>query len=212
MWIGICSPKRDIPESPSTFLFYQDFIAGDRKMNKQEFYELNKYCAYRRRVEKMLKQWKSDNHITERCVVHHRDDTEETRKYNEEHYERWGYNEDGSFEYGKYIVFMTLSEHSVYHSTGKKFSEEHRARISAACRGKKFSEEHRARISAAQKGKKLSDETRAKMSAAHKSVATRVVTLYTAYKNNGGTLNWNEFQKALSNGVITLADLNSDEY
>lgn len=30
MWIESLS-KRDIPESPSTFLLYQDFITGDKR-------------------------------------------------------------------------------------------------------------------------------------------------------------------------------------
>ena len=48
------------------------------------------------------------------------------------------------------------------------FSDETRAKISAAQRGKNFSEEHRAKIGAAKCGKHLSEETRAKMSAAHR--------------------------------------------
>ena len=48
-------------------------------------------------------------------MVHHRDDTEETRKYNDEHYELWGFNEDGTFEYGKYVLFVTQSEHNTIH-------------------------------------------------------------------------------------------------
>jgi hypothetical protein len=65
-----------------------------------------------------------DNNYTCRCVVHHRDDTEECRKYNEEHYERWGFNEDGTFEYGKYVIFMINTEHSAHHHTGAIRSEE----------------------------------------------------------------------------------------
>ena len=143
-----------------------------------------------RTIRAKLKKWKLENNITERCVVHHRDDTEECLKYNEEHYERWGFNEDGTFEYGKYVVFMTLSEHSVYHSTGERssmfgmhHSEETRAKMSAAHKGRKFYDEHRAKISAARKGTKV---------------------LYTTYKNNGGILKWNDFCKALSNGDITF--------
>lgn len=192
-----------------------------------------------------LKEWKLENNITERCMVHHRDDTEETRKYNSEHYERWGLNEDGTFEYGKYVVFITLSEHSAYHNTGernpmygKHHSEEACTKISAAHKGKKPSEETRTKISAAQKGKKLSEETRARMSAnhshywkgktrseetcaklsaAHKgkerseetrakisAVQTGTRVLYTTYKENGGTLKWNDFCHALKNGEITF--------
>ena len=161
-----------------------------------------------------FEKWKSVNYLTCKCVIHHRDDTEETRKYNSEHYERWGCDEDGTFEYGKYVIFMTLSEHSVYHNTGKERSEETRAKISLnhadfsgkenPMYGKVHSEETRAKMSVAHKGKKFSEEHRSKLSATKKSTCT----LYTMYKNNGGTLNWNGFQKALKNGEIILDDLN----
>lgn len=47
---------------------------------------------------------------------------------------------------------------------GYKFSEESKARLSAAKKGQKYSPEARARMSAAQMGKKLSPETKAKIS------------------------------------------------
>ena len=158
-------------------------------------------------IRAKLEKWKLANNITERCVVHHRDDTEECLKYNEEHYERWGFNEDGTFEYGKYVVFMTLSEHSMHHNTGERNSmygkhhnEETLEKMSVAHKGRIFSDEHRAKISAACKGKSHSEESREKMSAAHKGVGV----LYATYKNNGGVLKWNDFQKALGNGEITF--------
>ena len=55
--------------------------------------------------------------------------------------------------------------------------------MSATRKGKKFSEEHRAKMSATKQGEKV---------------------LYVAYKNNGGTLKWNDFRKALKNGEITF--------
>jgi len=54
------------------------------------------------------------------------------------------------------------------------FSDEHRAKLSAALEGRKFSDEHRAKLSTAFKGmqrslgRKLSDETKAKISVANK--------------------------------------------
>ena len=90
---------------------------------------------YRKSICKKLKEWKISNNITEKCVAHHRDDTPETRKYNAEHYERWGHNEDGTFEYGKYIVFMTLSDHIKYHHTGVKRSEEACSRVREGRKG-----------------------------------------------------------------------------
>ena len=74
--------------------------------------------VYYTHVQELLRQWKIDNNYTCKCVVHHRNDTEECRKYNEEHYELWGHNLDGTFEYGKYVVFMTHAEHSSYHNKG----------------------------------------------------------------------------------------------
>lgn len=57
-------------------------------------------------------------------VIHHLRDTEEQRKYNDEHYELWGFeiDENGNeyFEYGKYVVFITKEEHTEIH----KLSEE----------------------------------------------------------------------------------------
>lgn len=51
---------------------------------------------------------------------------------------------------------------------GKKFSPEHRERISASKKGQKYSPEACANMSAARKGKKLSPEHRAKISTAQK--------------------------------------------
>lgn len=64
-------------------------------------------------------------------VRHHLRDTEEQRKYNDEHYELWGFeiDENGNehFEYGKYIIFMTVEEHNKLHAgsdeTNKKKGE-----------------------------------------------------------------------------------------
>lgn len=117
----------------------EEWVANGRHINK-----------YRRYVNNALNQWKQENAITERCAVHHRDDTEECRKYNEEHYERWGCNEDGSFEHGKYVVFMTRAEHAHYHNIGERNS----------MYGKHHSEETRAKISVAQRGKMHSEEAR----------------------------------------------------
>ena len=172
-------------------------------MNRKEYLEHGKPQKPKVVIDN-FKRWEKENNITERCVVHHRDDTEETYKYNTEHYERWGCNEDGTFEYGKYVIFMTSAEHNKYHHTNKSVSEETRAKMSVAQKGKKRSEETLAKMSVAQKGKKRSEETLAKMSATRKSLGT----LYATYKNNGGTLIWNEFRTALKNGEIIFADLN----
>ena len=55
---------------------------------------------------------------------------------------------------------------SQHHRRGKKFTDEHRERISTALEGKKRSEESKQKQSAAMKGKKHSEETKRKISAA----------------------------------------------
>lgn len=160
-----------------------------------------------KKAHKLLNDWKRQNDITERCAVHHRDDTEETRQYNAKHYELWGFNEDGTFEYGKYVVFMTQAEHARYHNKGKVVSEETRIKMSTSKAGsnspwygKNLSEATRTKLSIAHLGKRHSEETLSKISAAHKGISA----LYNTYKNNGGILKWREFQKALKNGEITF--------
>jgi len=61
-----------------------------------------------REIQKSLQYNKDPNAV----VIHHLRDTEEQRKYNDEHYELWGHNLDGTFEYGKYVVFVTKEEHT----------------------------------------------------------------------------------------------------
>lgn len=64
-------------------------------MNKKEYYARgygkhgNKWWRYTR---KLLEEWKAQNniHANMEYVVHHRNDTEECRKYNNERYEFWG--------------------------------------------------------------------------------------------------------------------------
>lgn len=183
-------------------------------MNNKEYLEHGKPQKPKVVIDN-FKRWKKENNITERCAVHHRDDTEETRKYNSEHYERWGCNEDGTFEYGKYVIFMTQADHARYHHKGKAVSEATRIKMSASkagsnspMYGKHHSEETCTKISANNAhywyGKNLSEEHRAKISAAMSATHTGTVALYAAYKNNGGILKWNEFRTALKNGEITF--------
>lgn len=132
----------------------------------------NKECY--KYVQKLLKDWKIKNNYTCKCVVHHRDDTEECRNYNKEHYERWGFNEDGTFEYGKYVIFMTHADHSSHHNSGDKNSmkrPEVRAKMSATkkghvstFKGKHHSEESKQKLRESHLGKKASEETRKKLS------------------------------------------------
>lgn len=127
-----------------------------------------------RKIQRYL-QYNTDPSAT---VIHHLRDTEEQRKYNDEHYELWGHNLDGSFEYGKYVIFVTKEEHTEIH----KCSEETRNKIKESWTddkrqtvskkllasnnpnyGKHFSKEHREKISASNKGKSHTESAREKI-------------------------------------------------
>lgn len=99
-------------------------------------------------------------------------------------------------------------------SKGKHLSEEHCRKLSEAHKGKKLSEEHkrklsevkkniseetRRKMSESHKGKKLSDERRRKISEASKKARAKKVVAYREYKEKGGVLKWNEFQKEYKN-------------
>lgn len=56
---------------------------------------------------------------TVKTEVHHLMNTEEQINYNKRHYELWGYNLDGTFEYGKYVIFVTRSEHAEIHASSE---------------------------------------------------------------------------------------------
>lgn len=128
-------------------------------MNRKEWVEHHRYSKELYILHKKLKQWKLDNDITERCVIHHRDDTPETIEYNENYYERWGFNEDGTFEYGKYVVFMTHVEHVKYHNTGIKRSAETLEKMSRITKSRLQCKEDHPLY-----GTHLSDETKKKIS------------------------------------------------
>lgn len=80
-----------------------------------------------------------DNPDPNATVRHHLRDTEEQRKYNDEHYELWGHNLDGTFEYGKYVIFVTEEWHNNYH----KDSDETRQKKSVASKKKWEDPEYR---------------------------------------------------------------------
>ena len=141
-------------------------------MNKTEYWNSkNRNNTYFKYVHRLLETWKVENNITERCVVHHRDDNDEVRAYNKAFYERWGCNEDGTFEYGKYVIFMTNASHSKYHSTGSKnafYGKKHTAetieKLRVAHIGMKQSAETIEKRRRANTGKKRTQEFVDKMS------------------------------------------------
>lgn len=166
---------------------------GKESMNREEYCKCDNRNKYYYRVQKLLKDWKIKNNITERCVVHHIDNEPEAIKYNEAHYELFGFelDENGNliFELGKYAQFMTAAEHIRHHHKGAKRSQEtcEKMRQNHADFkgenhprfGKKCSDETKQKISLANKGKlsgenhpffgkKLSDDTKQKISLTNK--------------------------------------------
>lgn len=106
-------------------------LVSDVIMNQREWRRLREtnkelidftYYNKTREIQKSLQY----NSNPEAVVIHYLRDTEEQRKYNDEHYELWGFNEDGTFEYGKYVIFVTKEEHIEIH----RCSEETRKKIS----------------------------------------------------------------------------------
>ena len=84
-------------------------------------------------------------------VIHHLRDTEEQRKYNDEHYEMFGFelddNGDEYFEYGKYVVFWTKEHHSEYH----RCSEETKLLIAKTSKERWANNDYRERVIASSK-------------------------------------------------------------
>lgn len=142
-------------------------------MNRQEWTNLKrKPWKWKHLVTEKLNEWKQSNGLTGTYDVHHRDDVPEATAYNEAHYEYWGFNLDGTFEYGKYVIFLPHAEHSSHTNKGKAKSLEHRKRLSDSRIGFKMSEETKRKMSEAQLGennafygKHHTDETKQKISA-----------------------------------------------
>lgn len=108
-------------------------------MNMKEYWKavhsganVREYDLKSREIQQSLK-YNPDPNAT---VRHHLMDTQEQIEYNTNHYEMWGHNLDGTFEYGKYMIFVTKEEHHKIHA----LSEVTRQRISEANNGKKRSE------------------------------------------------------------------------
>ena len=138
-------------------------------MNQREWKRLCKvdkhllnwyYYNKTRKLQKSL-QFNTNENAT---VIHHLRDTEEQREYNDTYYEYWGFNQDGTFEYGKYVIFLTKEEHTEIH----KLSEETRQKISEANKNKIVSKETREKMHEAWVGHEVSEETRKKISEANK--------------------------------------------
>lgn len=119
-----------------------------------------KYDNLSREIQLSLKY----NPDPKATVRHHLRDTEEQRKYNDEHYELWGFeiDENGNehFEYGKYIVFVTEEWHNNYHHC----SEETRKKRSESLKRVQRTEEWCRKIGESNKGKTIPDKQRKQIS------------------------------------------------
>lgn len=106
---------------------------------------------------------------------HHLFNTPEQIEYNNTHYEMWGFNEDGTFEYGKYIIFVTPEEHGQIHGVSEITKQ--RIRDSLPDRrgennpmyGKHTSDLQKQHVREAWLGKHHTDETKDKISETKKS-------------------------------------------
>lgn len=146
-------------------------------MNIKEWYKAcnegwapRKYDNASREIQLSLKY----NPDPKATVRHHLRDTEEQRKYNDEHYELWGFeiDENGNehFEYGKYIVFVTHEEHLKIHES----CEDTNKKRSASMLDKWQQDDYRLKVSSSLSGeknpmygKRLSDECKQKL---HESI------------------------------------------
>ena len=143
-----------------------------------KFYYYNKT----RKIQRSL-QYNSDPNA---IVRHHLRDTEEQRKYNDEHYEMWGFeiDENGNehFEYGKYIIFVTKEEHSKIHACSEETRNKRSKSLSGENHpfyGRHHTEEAKKKISNAHLGvknhnygKPRSEDTRKKISESNKRSMT----------------------------------------
>lgn len=141
-------------------------------MNYREYWgavksgaDVREYDRRSRKIQESLK-YNTDPKAT---VRHHLMDTPEQIEYNNAHYELWGFNEDGTFEYGKYIIFLTKEEHLAVHHK----SDETKYKMGSAMRGKHHSEETKRKMRNQvphNKGKQTPDEVKRKLSDAHKGL------------------------------------------
>lgn len=186
---------------------------------------------YKKQITEILNQWKADNNLVGDYIVHHRDDTEECRAYNKAHYKRWGFNEDGTFEYGKYVIFMTRSYHMKHHRTGTKLTEEQKCHLSEINTGERHpqygthhSEDTRKKLSEQKLGSKnpmyqkdFTEEHRKHLSESYAGHRPEVLEknresnrkrmlqvgkLWSIYKQNNGPLSYPEFRSNLAKNNI----------
>lgn len=159
-------------------------------MNYTEFWKLAKSHSdelnwfYYKAVHEILRN--SELYRSDKCMqVHHLCDTEERIKYNNEHYELWGFNEDGTFEYGKYVIFVTREEHLQIHTQ----SEITKDKIGKASRERWSNPEYRERMSKIRKDMSTEDVIAKRVCSYHKTLENPEVRLKMSESQKNRRLN-----------------------
>jgi hypothetical protein len=102
-----------------------------------------KWYNQTRKIQRSLQYNKDSSAI----IIHHLRDTEEQRNYNDTYYEYWGFNQDGTFEYGKYVVFWTKETHDQYHAQSEETKQKNSEGVKAS-----ITPERREKMSEAKRG------------------------------------------------------------
>lgn len=95
-------------------------------------------------------------------IIHHLMETDEQREFNSAHYERFGLNLDGTFEYGKYVIFVTKDEHNDIHCRTEEFRLKQREHMIALWQDEEYRKKWDAIRSSDSYKKKVSDSIKAK--------------------------------------------------
>lgn len=118
----------------------------------------------------------------------HMSDVMKNRKFSEEHCRRLSESKRGE-KNPMYGTHLTEEERKRLSQASKAYwTEEKRQELSERQKGHIVSDETRDKIGNALRGKKRTDEQKAHL--------LKVSEKWKEYKSNGGTMTWNEFQKA----------------
>jgi len=110
--------------------------------------DLNKDWTWRNLAVKYFNLQKGE-------IIHHLRETEEQRDFNDNHYERWGFDFDSEM---KYAIKMTAEEHNKYHYQNEETKQKRLKTLKQNNKKWIITEEHRKKLSAASKGKSKSKD------------------------------------------------------